>query len=477
MKGSWFDVDKAGLAKQLADMPTWKLVAELLQNAWDEASSQVTLSLVYQGRGISTVSVEDDNPTGFADLTHAWTLFAPSMKAGDESKRGRFNMGEKMLLAVAQQARIETTTGTVYFDHRGRTRTRTKRAAGSKVVVELKLSERDLAVTLVHLKQLVPNVATTINGIRMSDPVECGKFTGVLPTVSTDAEGNFVRRHRHTVIRAYRLTPERPNAMIYELGIPVVESDFPWHLDVQQKVPLNRDRDNVHPSFLQALRVLAFNAMNLDLTDEQFSEDWAREAAGDERASHAAVQSSLNARFGTKRVAFDPSDLEANRLATAAGYTVVHGGSLSKGEWANARETTQPAGKVTPSPKPFVEGGRQLKMFEGDTGPMLPVMYLAATLSRRLFGRSCDVLLADDPGWGFRAVFGPTFQLYLNVAALGDTFWTKDGLKDCLDLLIHEFAHHDGSNHLEERYWRNLSDIGARIACWALIEPAIFRRD
>lgn len=267
---------------------------------------------------------------------------------------------------------------------------------------------------------------------------------------------------------------DRP-ASIYELGIPVVETDFPWSLDIGQKVPLNRDRDNVDAAFLQALRVMTFNAMATMMTPDQFTQDWAREAAGDERADAGAVATSLAARFGDKRVAFDPSDPEANRLAVAAGYTVVHGGSLSKGEWQNARATTAPAGKVTPSPKPFGPDGSPLQLFSGDAEPMQPVMAMARKIAMNLFGRSIAIVLADDPGWGFRATFGPSFELTLNVAKLSGLFWQQAGLAEALDLLIHEFAHHDGAAHFEERYWRNLSDIGARVAVLALNRPDIFR--
>jgi hypothetical protein len=56
--------------------------------------------------------VEDDAPEGFYDLTHAYTMFARTRKRSSPDKRGRFNLGEKQVLALCREARIVTTKGT-----------------------------------------------------------------------------------------------------------------------------------------------------------------------------------------------------------------------------------------------------------------------------------------------------------------------------------------------------------------------------
>ncbi len=68
------------------------------------------------GQGFADLTVEDDAPEGFTDLTHAYTLFAPSTKRANPEQRGQFNLGEKLVLAVCEQASICTTKGTVVFD-------------------------------------------------------------------------------------------------------------------------------------------------------------------------------------------------------------------------------------------------------------------------------------------------------------------------------------------------------------------------
>jgi hypothetical protein len=86
----WFSVDKEGLAKLLERKGKASAVLELIQNAWDEKGvTQVTITLTEAGvRGRSHLVVEDDAPDGFHDMTHINTLFAPSAKVTDATKRG-----------------------------------------------------------------------------------------------------------------------------------------------------------------------------------------------------------------------------------------------------------------------------------------------------------------------------------------------------------------------------------------------------
>jgi len=112
MKNQWFDVDREGLRRLLEQHGKGRLVAELLQNALDETVTAVAVKLaLLPGRPLAELSVEDDAPEGFLNLGHAYTLFAESYKKARPDKRGRFNLGEKLLLAACLEAHIVTTTG------------------------------------------------------------------------------------------------------------------------------------------------------------------------------------------------------------------------------------------------------------------------------------------------------------------------------------------------------------------------------
>jgi hypothetical protein len=97
---------------------------------------EVTLTRPMNGR--SELVVTDDSPEGFRDLTDSYTMFAESYKKADPDKRGAFNLGEKFVLALCDEAMITTTTGRVTFDGSGRRRTGSvKQERGSDVGVRI----------------------------------------------------------------------------------------------------------------------------------------------------------------------------------------------------------------------------------------------------------------------------------------------------------------------------------------------------
>src|SRR6266481_33694 len=105
MTKPWLEIDRTGLAKLMEGRPKSFILHELVSNAWDEATKEVKITVAPAAtRGYVTIYVEDDNPSGFADLRHAYTLFAESGKKGNAEQRGRFNLGEKLVLALARTA-------------------------------------------------------------------------------------------------------------------------------------------------------------------------------------------------------------------------------------------------------------------------------------------------------------------------------------------------------------------------------------
>jgi hypothetical protein len=117
---TWFTVDKEGLRKTLARKSKAFVVYELLQNGFDAGSTKVTASLSEPDReGKSVLECIDDAQGGYADLSHSHTMFAESAKKSDPKLRGRFNVGDKMVLALCDRATITSTTGRVIFQPNG----------------------------------------------------------------------------------------------------------------------------------------------------------------------------------------------------------------------------------------------------------------------------------------------------------------------------------------------------------------------
>ena len=485
-KKSWFDVDKEGLAKILERRGKEFLFYELISNAWDTNATEVKVNAVSVTRSKVQLTVEDDDPEGFKFLSHAFTLFAESEKKGDAELRGRFNLGEKLVLAMCDWAEITTTTGTVRFDEKGRTiNPRMKRERGSIFIGSVRMTKPELGGALKKCELLICSrdvryrkITTTINGSPLPDRIYLDNFEAQLPTEIADVEGNLRRSERKTRVEIYSVL-DGETAMIYEMGIPIVETGDAWHVNIMQKVPLSADRDNVTPAYLAKVRALVLNAMAEDVTPEMASEAWVRDAAAHVAAVPEAVTAVMTARFGNKRVSYDPSDPEANKLAVAAGYTVVHGGSLSSGEWANARkaEALLPAGKVTPSPRPFSPDGAVLHLIVDWSHSMKQLSDYANRLAQRLIGKTVIVQFTDDRSWKFNAAFstGVVAQLTINLGILGEN-WFENGPTEEIDrLLLHEFAHAECSDHLDDAFAEAGFRLGAKLKRLALDEPEFFR--
>src|SRR5713226_2919182 len=76
----WFVVSKEGLRKTLERKGKEFAIYELLQNAFDEASTKVTLTLAAPTNGKSILTCVDDAPLGYTNLSDAHTMFAKSKK-------------------------------------------------------------------------------------------------------------------------------------------------------------------------------------------------------------------------------------------------------------------------------------------------------------------------------------------------------------------------------------------------------------
>jgi len=462
-KQNWFDVDRQGLAKILRRKGVEFAVFELVQNAWDEAGvSHVHVGLDPDDeRGYAMLRVEDDAPEGFKDLRHAYTLFADSAKKGNAEQRGRFNLGEKLVLSLCKWAEITTTKGTVMFGEKGRTETGTKTEVGSVFTAKVRMTKEEQAQVAEAIKMLVPpgTIRTTFNGTVLTAPVRAHTLKATLPTEIADAEGALRRSRRQCEVHCYTVNGGGP-AHIYEMGIPVVEHECAYHVDVQQKVPLTLDRENVTPEFLRVLRTAVFNATHNQLTTEDVNHSWAQIAIESGDAKPEAVRDYVAKRFGELRVSFDMNDPEANNKAVACGYTVVKGGMLTREAWANVRaaEAIQPAGKVFPT---HPDGGVPHQVAD-ETPGMKRVRAYAQELARLLLGGEitvefCEQASREAACWGHRV-------LSFNVRNLGGKRWfdLDENRLAIDDLIIHEFGHHYESNHLSEKYNDALSRLAAK---------------
>jgi hypothetical protein len=483
---NWFDVDRKGLSKLIERRGKIALINELIGNALD-ADGVTRVEVVLEpeeGVPRATVIVRDDAPEGFNDLTHAWTLFAESNRKAYPTKRGRFNLGEKLVLALCTEASIVSTKGAVLFDARGRSRLHARREHGTEFMGIARISRAELATINQGLRRIIapPGVTILVNGEPLPSRVPIKTFEAILATELADDEGVLRRSTRKTTVHVYEALPGEP-PMLHELGIPVVETGDKWDVSIDQKCPLTMDRSNVTPAYLRDVRTQVVNAMHVQLGVEDANATFLNEALADDQAVPEAVLRALDLKYGEKRAIFDSTDLEANMNLVAEGYTLVNGAQLTKAQWANAKKhdpTLRPSGQIKPTQKVlFTANGKDCWVpREKWTPSMRVVVSYAAVLCHELLDAPVEVSVLSDVTEGWAACYGSQ-GLVFNLGRLGHSFFEEcaQGPTDRLNaLLLHELGHGmpGGANHLAEEYHTGLCTLGARLAKLALVKPHLF---
>jgi hypothetical protein len=462
-KESWFEVDKEGLRQLQESKSKHNIMRELVQNAWDEKATLCEVKTLYL-RGTAEISVKDNSPEGFRDIKDAYTFFAKTYKRADPEKRGRFNMGEKQILALCEKAIIETTKGTLIFDSSGRAQKKKRREVGTMVQVFVKMSreEYDEMLRVAKLYLVPKGIAYSINGetIPFREPYKI--FEATLPTES-EKNGIFRKTERKTMVHV-----QNPIgiAWLFEMGLPVCEIESKYSFDVQQKVPLSIDRDTVPQSFLEKLFAEALNVLYDDIKSDESSESWIRIGAGSDRIKPETTKAIITKRFGDKVVIATPNQPLSNNDALANGYKVVHGKEFSKKEWENVRKEGGMETSYEKFPHDTVLGEDVVP-----TPNMLKFKNLAIRIAKDIL--NIDVEVKFKKWVGVRAQYGDrTFTV--NVMALGKDFFKVYPTVEMLDLIIHELGHEKGM-HTERSYHQALTLIGATMTLKALEKPEFFK--
>ena len=474
-------VDTKGLAMLVARNGINWIGAELLQNAWDQEVTRVDVTVESAGRNRGRIVVSDDDPGGFLDLSHAYTVFAESTKKGNPEQRGRFNLGEKLLVAYCVETggsvQILTTTGGYEFSKAGgRKRLRRKTDAGSRVTAEFRAAQTALSDMVSHMLTFMAprGFPTYINGERLPQREPIATVEEALPTLGVNADGDLYATRRRTTVEIHR-SPEGVQAMIYEMGIPVVENPTSYAIDVQQKVPLNMERDSVTPSYSRKVCALVLNATRDLLTKEEASKPWVSEALESDDIEAESVAAVLDQKHGAKRLMHDPSNPEASAMAAAAGYAIVYGGSHSAAAHRNIRSLAPVAPtsvKFKDAGVDFSPGGKDASILRAKWTPaMRQLADYAERLHAAVNGSEINAMWVNDPR-GYAAVYGGGIMganLMFNKQRLGGRWIdaavsSRSGFQSYLDLLIHEFAHKHSESHFREEFHKSCTRIGASVA-------------
>lgn len=114
--------------------------------------------------------------------------------------------------------------------------------------------------------------------------------------------------------------------MLYEMGVPVVNIGTPWHLDVQQRVPMNDNRDVVSQFYKQTIWAEVMDAMVDDCSKKDMAEEWAQQGV-----YYAQKQTKLKyvkKLMGDGNLAIKSDDKRANDKAKQDGFELIEIGTL-----------------------------------------------------------------------------------------------------------------------------------------------------
>lgn len=331
-----FAVSHLGMREIHGDRPPWQLVKELIQNVFDEAPQaaecRVEIRDNPQEPGTMFLTVSDDGP-GFADIADAWTLLKPTPKRQDPTKRGRFNLGEKEVISVALEARVETAGHTVTFPRLGsRLQQPNDRRRGTVLTALMPWTPeqgRDLEQRLLRFRPT--DCRLFVNGREVPRRKPVKEWTANLPTVLQEGPGQPLRRTARNTALHFLEPLDSTESWLYEMGIPIQPILCAWDIDVQQKVPMPPNRDTVGETYLQDIYAEALNAFQRDLAPEEFGAAWIDAAIEDPRVQPTAVRQLVKGRYGDRPI-FSGPDRDANMHAAEAGHSLIHPNSLSATE-------------------------------------------------------------------------------------------------------------------------------------------------
>jgi len=473
-----FEVSTEGMRDLHAGRPLWSLVKELVANSWDEDITLCTVTLRktstrYHDEVIA-VMVEDDG-AGFRDIDDAFTIMAPTIKRLNAVVRGRFNIGEKEILSVAEEGTVETVGTTIHFPKEGGRKiipNNRKKGTIVSAIIERPWSEYD--ETIEALRTFLPpnNITYTVNGVEANSRVSIGTTTGPLQTVLASAIGQPIRYSiRKTSIDIYE--PLNGTGHIYEMGITIQPIDMPYDVDIQQKVPMPPNRDTVTNAYLQDVYAEVLTVVAKDLEKSEASEAWVQMGVEDQRTPDDTVEVVMKAKIGPNAV-LHSTDTFANENAHNAGKDIIHPRTLSKKE----RQRFQDVGLISSIVNYGLKekgGDLELVLEPKITRDMEFVARYAEWLGNKLLGFDIVVrfirmrMVADTR----IAQYGGR-QLDFVSDRLGHKwFEMADGTptQKQTELILHELAHEGGSKtpHTGE-YVSNIAKLGAKATHLAMNE-------
>lgn len=271
---TWFEISNSGWARMNAGRPLGHLVREAVSNVFDAPGVTQCVIVAREGE----IAITDDAPAGIADKSLVTTVFMTD-KEDSHLMRGRKGRGLKELVAAATSATVRTVGYAVEF-----------RADGTRAVIEdntkafgttvhVMNAEWNLDVVagcVEYLRKFIPppHVKMLINGQALTPPMEKQLIQAESLPTTIIKDGRQIEINAATSIVMRHLRKGEKKGWVYEMGIPVQEVDTKFHLDVQQRVPMNDNRDVVDARYLPRLYASVMAGTIKEIPIDELTEKW-----------------------------------------------------------------------------------------------------------------------------------------------------------------------------------------------------------
>jgi len=244
--------------------------------------------------------------------------------------------------------------------------------------------------------------------------------------------------------------------MLYEIGIPVVDIDCDYSLNVQQRVPLGVDRETVRPIFLKELYAELLKHTAEQLPEESSGATWVRTGLTlTDRMDKKTVEAVIKKRYGDKALVANPSDPRSIDDAIAHGYHIIRGSEMGKDEWVTVKafDTVQTTSDL------FEYNTRDAPSIKELTSDMQALKDLTIKIAKEVFGISVSVDFFKDSRMVAAQYNSAIKAVSFNIAKVD----TRQPFRvDTIAVIFHELAHEYG-NHTEEGYHEALSKACAKL--------------
>jgi hypothetical protein len=437
-RSEWFELSEEGWRRSNRARPLGQLVREALQNAFDQQARRVKVRLAED-----EVRIEDDAPRGLARDEFAFTVFLGE-KDTPPTWRGRKGRGLKEMIAASDHAEVETVGRTLVFDSAGRHVKPNARQVGTclRLFRRTSVREREAAVQLLRLTIPPPGVELSING-RGVRPPRAKDSLQDCPLETVELHHGVERyTERATRVDLYHPRPgETPH--LFELGLPVEAHHLPWHVDVQQRIPLAAERDAARDAYKRTLAAILLETMAPELTRQELSGAWVTEVLAHFSLGPEALQAYVAKVLPARAVL--SSGPRADDRARQLGAKVVE----LRGMPPSALEQLETLVESAEAYVERMEGPpRDVRVNPGARAQRF--VALVRRLSRELTGREVGVEFFErktrDPAARVDAEYDRERHL-LRVNVRGQMRLEDPLDPETLGILLHELAHEAGDEH------------------------------